>query len=333
MKIIITGATGFLGNHLVKAFIQQGHEVISIGRNPSKGRKLQEIGSYFYQTSLENIENNKEVASIFKNTDVIVHSAAFSSPWGKKEEFAQSNIIGTQKILELAIKYKVKRFIHISTPSLYFKFKDEINISESTPLSPPFASLYTESKYEAEKLVDAAHQKNGLFTITLRPRGIFGPGDDALLPRLIKVAGSKGLPTIGNGQNIIDLTYVSNVVHAVEKSILAPELCNGQKYNITNDESIHLWTFLNELLHKLQIKPSKVKIPYFVAYYYAFILEFIHTYFINGEPKLTRYTVGLLSKNQTLNIEKAKIELGYTPKVSMKEATVQVLEWWKNAQS
>ena len=180
MKIIITGATGFLGLHLAEHFAKKGHEVWGIGRNAEKGKVLANFGCHFLRASLDELLKHELTPKAFSNADIIVHSAAFSSPWGKKEEFIKSNIEGTEHILELAVKYQVKRLIHISTPSLYFKFKDETNIAESTPLQAPFPSLYTASKFEAEKLIDLAHLKNNLFTITLRPRGIFGPGDESL---------------------------------------------------------------------------------------------------------------------------------------------------------
>jgi nucleoside-diphosphate-sugar epimerase len=334
MKIIITGSTGFLGLHLCEYLHKEGHEVWGIGRNTQKGKLLSQMGCHFIQASIEEVEKNAAMAPALEKADIIIHSAALSSPWGKKTEFTKTNILGTKNILELATKYKIKKFIHISTPSLYFSFKDEMNISESKVLSPPFASLYTASKYEAEKLVDQAHKENNLFTITIRPRGIFGPGDESLLPRLIKVAGSKGLPIIGDGKNIIDLTYVENVVHAINKAIIAPAICNGQKYNITNGEPIELWPFLNNLLKELDIKISTKKFPFRLAYFYAFCLEIIHTYFLKkSEPKLTRYTVGLLGKSQTLSIEKARRELGYEPIVSMDQATTNVLTWWKKHES
>lgn len=331
MKIVITGATGFLGLHLAEDLIKKGHEVWGIGRNLKKGELLTQMGCRFVKASIENHDEISSLYSAFENADVLIHSAALSSPWGKKSDFKKCNVLGTKNILDLSVKFKVKRFIHISTPSLYFTFKDEMNIAESKILAPPFPSLYSASKFEAEKLVDLAHQQENLFTITLRPRGIFGPGDESLFPRLIRVAGEKGLPIIGDGKNIIDITYVGNVVHAVDKAIHAPAICNGKKYNITNGEPIELWPFLNGILSQLNIKSSTKKIPFTLAYYYAYLLELIHTLFAKaGEPKLTRYTVGLLGKSQTLSIEKARNELGYEPIVSMEEATKNVIAMWRN---
>lgn len=330
MKIIVTGATGFLGLHLCEFLIQEGHEVWGIGRNTKKGELLKSYGCHFVQASIDEVIHNSRLTIALENADIIVHSAALSSPWGHVDQFTKTNIFGTQNILNLALKFKIKKFIHISTPSLYFKFKDEFNISETQILSPPFASTYTASKFEAEKLVDLAHKEKGLFTITIRPRGIFGPGDESLLPRLLTVAGSKGLPTIGDGKNIIDLTYVGNVVHAINKAIHANDICNGQKYNITNGEPVELWPFINNILTELNIKVSKKKIPFKVAYTFAHLSEIFHKYLLNNsEPRLTRYTVGLLSKGQTLSIEKARRELGYEPVVTMSEATANVLKWWK----
>lgn len=332
MKIIITGATGFLGLHAVKHFCQQNHTVYGLGRNRQKGKMIEEHGGHFIACSLEDqsILTDEQLASVFKDADVVIHSAALSSPWGKKEQFYQTNVIGTKHILELSVKYGIQRFIHISTPSLYFKFRDEINIPETTVLGAPFPSLYTESKYQAELLVDQYKKEHGLFTITLRPRGIFGPGDESLIPRLIKVAKANGLPTIGDGKNLIDLTYVMNVVHAMECAINARSEFNGEKYNVTNGEAVVLWDVLSNILKNLNLKKSDKKIPYKVAYSFAFAMEIIHKYLLNNkEPKLTRYTVGLLAKTQTLSIEKIKRDLGYSPRTNMETAIKLAIEDFK----
>lgn len=327
MKILITGATGFLGMNLAKRLQKQGHEVIGLGRNQSAGEQLTQAGIKFIQCSLDQIGT---IDTQMSGIECVVHSAAFSSPWGDKEVFEQANIKGTQNIVDLAIKYKTKRFIHISTPSLYFKFKDAYNILETDSIEEPHPSMYTHTKYFAEKIVDKAISQNQLNAITIRPRGIFGPGDVTLLPRIIKLAKERKLSQVGNSKNNVDITYVDNVSQAIELAIFAPDKYLGEKYNITNGEPIEQWEFIAELLSKLGHAPPTKIVPYKVAYFFAAFLEFSYKLFrIKSEPRLTRYTVGLLYFSQTLSIEKAKNELGYNPEVSIQEGLSRVVKWWR----
>ena len=330
MKIVITGATGFLGLNLANRLYSKGHDITALGRNKTKGKKLEDLGIKFLRCSLSETEIYK--TSII-STDVVIHCAALSSPWDKWENFVESNITGTEKLLELVKLNKKIRFIHISSPSIYFKFKDEFNITEDKDLSKPFASMYTESKFEAEKVVDKVCTEENLFYITLRPRGIFGPGDETLLPRLIRVASKKGLPQLGDGKNIIDLTYVDNVSQSIELCLTAPDHCRGKKYNITNGEPVELWPFLNTLFNRLNIPKSSKVLSFKKISFIASVMEFLYRYLpLPGEPPLTHYTVGLLSRSQTLSIKNAQEDLKYDPEIKMDQALDNVVKWWEETQ-
>ncbi len=323
MKIVITGATGFLGFNTARWLKNRGHEVTGLGRNLIRGKRLEDLGLSFIPCTLAQTSLYSEVLS---GADAVVHCAALSAPWGSPDIFHAANVHGTQCILDESRKQKVPRFIHISSPSIYFRFEDALGIDEATPLKPPFASLYSATKFAAEEVVDAAG--DDIFCVTLRPRGIFGPGDETLLPRLIRVAKKRGLPRIGEGKNIIDLTYVDNVSHAIELCLEAAEHCRGQKYNITNGDPVELWPFLDTLFTRLGLPISTKSLSYKRADFLARLLEFSYsTFALKGEPALTRYTVGLLAKSQTLSISRARSDLNYEPLIGMQEGLERAILW------
>ncbi len=323
MNILVTGATGFLGFRVCQMFDKDKYNIIALGRNRKRGELIRKLGHSFYSCDLI---DKKSMEDLFDNVDVVVHSGALSSNWGKQEDFYNTNVIGTQNVIDLSVQAKVKRFVYISSPSVYFKFRHHKNISEEEHISEPFPSFYTRSKYQAECLIDKAFKEQNLNTIILRPRAIFGPGDRALLPRLIRVAKNKGLPTIGNGNNMADLTYVDNVVESINCAIYAGESCFGQKYNITNGEPVKLWPFLKEIFEKMDISNSDRKISFPLAYFFAYFLEVSYRVLkLEKEPALTRYTVGLLAKTQTLDITKARRELSYCPKVTLDDGVKNTL--------
>lgn len=324
LNILVTGASGFLGSIIIEEFSKNNeYELISTGRNKNRLENLSKI-STIKQGSLEDIKFTDEVT---KNIDIIVHSAALSSPWGKYQEFYNSNILSTENLLKSAVKNNVKRFINVSTPSIYFDYEDRFNIKEDF-LPKKFVNYYAETKYKAELLVKEFYDKDYIETLSLRPRAIIGKGDTTIMPRLIKAQKSGKLRVIGDGKNILDLTSVKNVVHAIELSIKSDKKSLGQAYNITNDEPVLIWEFIDKSFKRLGLNLNKSSVSFDVMYNIAKVLEGV-SIFTNKEPVLTCYGVGALSKSITLNLEKAKSLLGYKPIQNNNEALEDFVNWYK----
>ena len=159
--------------------------------------------------------------------------------------------------------------------------------------------------------------------MTLRPKAVFGPGDTSLLPRLLAAARKGRLPQIGDGRNLVDLTYVDNVVHALLLALTAGAAVGGT-YTITNGEHVPLWDLIKTVLQRLGIHANLRRLPYLVVYALAGLMELRATLF-GGEPLLTRYTAAILAKTQTYNIEAARRDLGYAPLVSIPEGVERTL--------
>ncbi len=324
MKCVVTGATGCLGLNLTKRLITEGHEVIALGRNQHQGTILTQLGAQFVTLDLS--EKNR-LQQLARHAELIFHCAALSSPWGSYKDFYQANVIGTQHVIAATPHHA--RLIHVSSPSIYFDFSEKHHIKEETVLPPKPVNHYIKTKRIAESLIDKAHREQHLQVITLRPRALFGPYDRAIFPRLLKAERNGILPLIGTGKNIIDITYVDNVVESLILAAQATNQCLGKKYNITNDEPQKLITIITELYDALQ-KPLKVKyIPYPLAKTVAHCLEVLYRLpCISQEPRLTAYSAGVLALGQTLNIDAAKKDLGYKPIVSIGEGLQRFAHWY-----
>lgn len=326
-KIAITGATGFLGQHLVANLKNNSnYEVLAIGRNKTIGQQLD-----VEFTELD-IRDKAQILQSVKGVDIIIHCAALSAPWGKKKDFYTINVEGTNNIISAAQRNGVEKLIHISSPSIYFDFTDRVNLTEESYIPKQQVNHYAASKLLAENIVNKSSQE-GLNTIILRPRGIYGEGDTAILPRLIKAVQKKRLFVIGNGENIVDLTYVENVVQAIICSLKASKQANRKTFNITNDEPIQLWPLLKTLFEKLEYSfdiNKKISWPY--AYTYAYLSELMTLICNKEEPLLTRYSAGILAKSQTFDISAAKTILGYKPTINVITGIERVVQWWKQKQ-
>jgi len=327
MKILVTGATGFLGKKLALRLSQLGYEVTATGRNALVGADLEKQGISFIKTDLQDKES---IINACKNQDYVFHCGALSSPWGKYKDFYNTNILGTKNIIQGCKENSVKRLMHVSTPSIYFDFKDKLNISEKDPLPDKPVNDYAKTKLLAEQEIDKAH-KEGLPVITIRPRAIFGPGDTSILPRLIKANNKNFIPVIGDKKVLVDITYVENAVDALLLCKDSPEFTLGKKYNITDGEPVLLYDFLEQVITELGYEFKPKYFSYNNAYRIAAFSEFVSKTLLFGkEPVLTRYTVGVLGTSQTLDISAAKEELGYNHKTTTTEGIKELIKWWKN---
>lgn len=322
MKIAVTGATGCLGMNLCPALIEQGHQVIAIARNTTLGKILTAKGAIF---KVCDISKTTELNAILAGCEVVIHAAALSSHWGRYQDFYQANVLGTLNVLKtLPVN---SRFIHISTPSLYFDFKHRFSIDEKTKIDNKwFPNHYIKTKYKAEQLVTKAIMQDSINAIILRPRGIFGPFDRALLGQLIHA--KSGIPLIGNGKNIVDITYVGNVVHAIELLLSGNEHCLGKTYNITNDEPLAYRQLATLLLSQLQRDVAFKKLSYRKAYVLGWLMEKIYTLpIIKQAPILTRYVAGVLHFSQTLSLDAAKKDFEYHPIFSIDQGMAKYVDW------
>lgn len=320
-KVIVTGATGFLGSRLAKKLKSLGYNVIGLGRNQQKGNKLAELGIEFISVDLSDKE---KLYKIFQDIDYVFHCAAKSSVWGDYKTFYRANVEGTKNIAELCLKNDVKRLIYVSSPSIYFDFKDKLNIKETEPPTKHPANNYIKTKIIAENIIDNAFN-DGLDVITIRPRGIFGSGDSAILPRLLKANREKFIPKTRKDDILIDITHIENVVEAMILAMKTDKKYSGKKYNITNDENIYLYKTLENTINQVGEKFNSKYIPYKLMFIVISIMEFLYKFIPNKEPVFTRYSLGLLSFNQTLDISKAKNDLGYEPIISIEEGLKECL--------
>lgn len=325
MNILLTGGTGFLGKAVAKRLAGKGHSVTVTGRNAKAGAELESAGVAFLKLDL----SDSGMGEACRGRDQVIHCAALASPWGKYEDFFRANVEGTRTVVEACLAGGVKRLVNLSSPSVYFDYRHRENIRESDPLPKRQVTHYGATKVLADAEV-AKGQARGLETISLRPRALFGPGDQTILGRVLRAADQGSIPLIGGGRSLVDMTYIDNAVDAVELCLSAPDSALGQVYNITNGEPLSTRAMLDVLFESLGRSVSYRNLPFPLAYAGAAASELIHSAFRRpGEPPLTRYAIGLMSRSQTLDISSAREKLGYRPRVALAEGFERFARWWK----
>lgn len=328
MTILLTGATGGLGYRTLEQLITN----VQIKRIIATGRIIRP--THFVEHSkvsyeLGDLEDNNFVSKLVEQVDCIVHAAALSSPWGKYSEFEKANLFTMKNLINAAKKQNIKRFVYVSTPSLYFNGNDRFDVKESDELPQKFVNAYSKTKYEAEIELE----KSGIPYIILRPRALIGRGDTIIMPRIIRAFQEGKLKIIGDGNNVVDLTSLANVADSIELSLFVGAEGINQTYNISNGKPVKLWATINKVLSLLGYEMNKQKIAYPIVKMVSQIMELKAKLTNNKEPALTTYGVGILAKSMTMDISKAKKLLGYTPKVSTDEAIMEFINWYKRVNS
>ena len=319
--VLITGGTGFIGSALARVALSRGWRVRLMGRDFSRVQEVLTAGAVPLRCDLRDREG---VLAACAGVDTVFHVGALSSAWGARAEFHDINVGGTQNVLAGCREHGVKRLVHVSSPSVLFEGRDQRNVRDDAPYPARFTSVYSETKKLAENRVNAALNEGWLTGIILRPKAVFGPGDTSILPRLIAVARAGRLPRIGNGKNVVELTYVDNVVDAL---LLAAEVQGealGKTLTITNQEEMPLWELIARMLTGLGIPWQPKALPLPLALMVASLME-LRARRTGKEPLLTRYSVQLLACTQTYDTEPARRLLGYTPSITLEEGIARTI--------
>ncbi|WP_027015206.1 NAD-dependent epimerase/dehydratase family protein [Comamonas composti] len=326
MTVLVTGATGGLGRNAVEFLQGRGRNVRATGRDGSVGKTLAAGGAEFVALDLARASRSA-FESLVDGVQAVWHCAALSSPWGRAQDFLAANVKATQGLAQAAVARGVERFVHVSTPSLYFDYSHRRDIDEDFRPAH-YVNHYARTKAEAEQVIrDLALRDGGTRFVMLRPRGIFGPHDRVLFPRVLRLVRERGgrLPMPRAGQACIDLTYVTNVVHAMDLAGRA-DVASGSVFNITNGEPTSLGHVLGAVLGPLGLDFRLVAVPYPAVDMAARAAE-TWARMSGREPTLTRYAAGMLNYDMTLNIARARQQLGYEPVVSLADGLAATVEW------
>ncbi|POP46052.1 hypothetical protein CHU32_08960 [Superficieibacter electus] len=331
MKVLVTGATSGLGRNAVEFLRRKGISVRATGRNEAMGKLLQKMGAEFVQADLTELVSS-QAKVMLAGIDTLWHCSSFTSPWGTQEAFDLANVRATRRLGEWSVAWGVRNFVHISSPSLYFDYHHHREVTED--FRPHrFANEFARSKAAGEEVIQLLARANPQtrFTI-LRPQSLFGPHDKVFIPRLAQMMhhyGSVLLPR--GGDAIVDMTYFENAVHAMWQASqpACDALASGRAFNITNGEPQKLRSIVQKLIDELNIHCRIRSVPYPMLDIVARSMERFGNKTAK-EPTFTHYGVSKLNFDFTLDITRARDELGYQPVVTLDDGIKRTAAWLRD---
>lgn len=313
-RIVVTGAGGFLGARVARHLAAEGHEVIALGRSATLREMLNDSSIAVVICDLADAASLSSPA--LKRIDGVVHCAGLSSNWGPRRDFERNNVTATAHLLDQTRKWGTPHFVHVSSSSVYFRFADQLNVGERSELPAP-VNDYAWSKVAAEKLVRSVTD----FPVTVvRPRGIYGKGDRALLPRLLRAAKRGPVPSFRGGRSVIDLTHVADVVEAIAGILSRGSKAKGATYNVSGGEAVSIRDIVTGAAKFSGVDVRWREIPWPLAIAAIRGIEKFHKTFRPAvEPVVTAYSAGLLAFSQTLDLSAIRDEIGWRPRVGFSE--------------
>jgi nucleoside-diphosphate-sugar epimerase len=326
-KALVTGGGGFVGKAVVKRLLELGVKTMVLGRHRYPDIEL--LGA---ECTVGNVSDAGLIDKATEGVDIVFHVAALAGIWGSWNEYYATNVLGTEVVVSSCRKNAVPMLVYTSTPSVVFNRIDIEGGDESLAYADEYLCNYAKSKVLAERTVLGANCAS-LLTCAIRPHLIWGPGDPHLLPRLLESGSKKILKRVGDGSNLVDISYIDNVAHAhilAAKNLSEKGTAAGKPYFISQGEPVNLWDWINELFVAMNIDEVKASLSFPVAYRLGAVLEALYKITrLKKEPKMTRFLAEQLAKSHYFSIENAQKDLGYEPVISTAEGLRRTVQWLK----
>lgn len=319
MHALVTGGSGFLGRYIVEQLADRGDRVRCLSRSAPAEMATERI-----EIVRGDIRDAGQVRDACRGVDAVFHVAALPGVWGPAAMFHDINVVGTQNVIAGCRTNGVRRLIFTSSPSVVFDGTPHAGANESLPYAESFLCAYPQTKAIAERAVLAANGSDRLSTVALRPHLIFGPRDPHLLPRVVRRAAAGKLRRVGDGTNLVSVSYVENAARAHLQACdrLAPgSALAGRAYFINEPEPVNLWDFINDVLSRAGLPMLQRSISTSAARRIGGALETAWRLLrLGGEPPMTRFMAAQLGTSHWYDVSAAAGDFGYAPQVSLEEA-------------
>lgn len=317
MRILVTGAGGFIGSHIAEKFAKDGYSVVAFSRQVPVS--LLEHNNIFIKVG--DISDVNSLREAIKDVDAVVHCAALlAARTYDRERVYAVNYYATQNLLELAYRNKIERVLHISTGGVLGGI-DKPPADETSPYNPE--DLYEETKMLAEKKV-LEYVGKGLNALIVRPTWSYGERDKRVF-KLVNSIKKRKIIKIGDCKNIQHPVYISDLVNgillALEKGV------KGSIYFVGGDEYITTNDVIDIIANILKVKILPFHLPIIPMKKFAQALDSIYKQ-LGREAPFSMVKLGFFIKNRAFSIEKAKRELNYHPKVKFKEGMEKTIKWY-----
>jgi nucleoside-diphosphate-sugar epimerase len=318
MKALVTGATGFLGRHLVQRLLREGEEVRVLARTSQTAARLQGLGVSVVGGDVRRWSSLRQAV---QGADVVFHCAGKVEPTGRWIDFLEVNVLGTERMIQAALEHDVRRIVHVSSIGIYGPRPEGAVVSEADGYDPnPGArGFYTRSKIEADQMALWYAAERSAPVTVIRPGTIYGPGGKGGLVRAGVKLGRLNV-VFGDGHNLLPMTYVENVVDALLLAAGSEATC-GRAYNIVDDDEVSQRMYAERMGQALGVQQPTVYMPLSAVRVLAAGADLARAA-LRGRrsPQGLFHRISRSLQSVRYDTSRAKEELAWRPGVSFEEA-------------
>jgi 2-alkyl-3-oxoalkanoate reductase len=320
MLTLVTGATGFIGSRLVTALLERGDQVRGLVRDVGRAKDLTDRGMEPLQGDMTERESLRRAV---QNVECVYHTAAVVGDWPDPALARRVNVEATGDLLKDCIDAGVRRVVHVSSLAVYGN-KHHHGTDESAPYR--YGDIYTDAKIDSERLVLNA-QAAGLETVRVRPGFVYGPGDRLLIPKILEALRTNKFVFVGDGTKEMNCIFIDDLATVTLLAGSKAE-ASGQAYNVTDGSRTQLRDFIGFIADAANLPRPTRHVPAPVAVVGCHGSEFFgHLLHVRQPPLMNISRLRFLYYNQFYSIEKARRELGYSPRFTYREGLPLTMEW------
>jgi 2-alkyl-3-oxoalkanoate reductase len=322
MRILVTGASGFLASHLIPVLRERGHSVRALVLPSSDRTPLRQAGVDIHTGD---VRLPGTLAGAMRQVDAVFHLAAAIGVRRPLREYYAVNVTGTENVCRAAVAAGVKRLVHVSSTSVYEQGLG-VPVDETFPLAPP-PDPYAETKAAGDMLVQRLIADEHLPASIVRTSTIFGPGDHLNFGRIADRLLAGTSIVIGSGRNRVPVAFVDDVVRGL--LLVLEHQAAGEVYNITDDRCPTQRELLEEIADQVGARMPRIHVPYRLLYGAAYLAERLAQATRSERAVVTRFGVLLYGADNRFAIDKARHELGYEPRVPLRQGVSVAAEWYR----
>jgi nucleoside-diphosphate-sugar epimerase len=322
MKVLITGATGLLGGHLIKELQERGEDIRALVLPVENADRLLKQGVEVVRGDVTDASTLKPAVT---DIELVFHLAGMMGVWRPMADYRLVNVTGSANLYQAAQKAGVRRYVHTSSHTVYGLGYGRF-LTENDALRPD-PDPYSISKAEGDRLMRRLMLTSPVETVLLRPGTFFGPGDRLHFGRMAqKMKAGKGV-IVGRGDNALPFCYVTDVVQGF---LLAAyhEQAPGNAYNITNDHPLTQQEMFEAIADAVGGKHPTRHLPYWPIYFGSIVAEQVVARLTHTRPIVTQLGAMMFGTDNRHSVEKARRELGYEPKVDLHTGIALAAEWF-----
>ena len=319
--VLVTGAGGFLGGHVVDVLMEHGEQVRALVRPGEGAARLVRAG---VDVRYGDLADGSGLPEAVRGVDLVLHMAARTGPWGPHDAYEAVNVKGLQLLIELSLDAGASRFVHVSSITVHGN--DVRGTADETSPIRVEPNPYSWSKVAGEQVVQGIIRDRQAPITIVRPGWMYGPRDRASFGRFAEMVSQGKMFVFGPGNNHLPLIYVRDAARGV---ILAGRVEDaiGQTYILVNDERVTQMQYLGAMARELGAAQPSRHIPYGLGLALGFASETVGKVLRWEQPPLTRYGIQMLGGENRFVIAKARRELGFEPQIGVDEGVRRGIAW------